>query len=233
MKWKSSAKPSGTPVDKIVDHGSPNHGPRGAAVDTLVLHYTGMKSAAAALDRLCDPAAKVSAHYLIDEDGAVLRLVDEARRAWHAGVARWRGHSDINDRSVGIELVNPGHEHGYRRFPEPQMAAVIALSHGIVARHAIPARNVVGHGDIAPDRKSDPGELFDWRRLAHAGIGLWPDPCAGRIERIPAMLRRFGYDTGGDGALAAFQRHFRPARVDGIGDRESAHCLAGLMALIG
>ena len=114
-----------------------------------------------------------------------------------------------------------------------EMTMFRLTARGIVARHAIPARNIVGHGDIAPDRKSDPGELFDWRRLAHAGIGLWPDPSAGRIERIPAMLRQFGYDTGGAGALAAFQRHFRPARVDGIGDRESARCLAGLMALIG
>jgi N-acetylmuramoyl-L-alanine amidase len=204
----------------------------------LVLHYTGMTSAAAALERLCDPAAKVSAHYLIDEDGAVLALVDEARRAWHAGVSQWRGHRDINDRSVGIELVNPGHEHGYRRFPEPQMAALIVLSRAIVARHAIAARNVVGHSDIAPDRKSDPGELFDWKRLADAGIGLWPDEgqakdrAEGRVGQIPAMLRRFGYDTAGTGVLAAFQRHFRPARIDGAGDPESARLLAGLMALI-
>jgi N-acetylmuramoyl-L-alanine amidase len=219
-------------VDKMIDHRSPNHGARDAAVDMLVLHYTGMKNAAAALERLCDPAAKVSAHYLIDEDGAVLALVDETRRAWHAGVSQWRGHTDINDRSVGIELVNPGHEHGYRRFPEPQMAALIVLSRGIVARHAIAARNVVGHGDIAPDRKSDPGELFDWRRLADAGIGLWPDQIESRIEQIPALLRRFGYDTVGTGALAAFQRHFRPARIDGAGDQECARLLAGLMALI-
>ena len=216
----------------ITNHSSPNHGPRAMAVDMLVLHYTGMKNATAALDRLRDPVAKVSAHYLIDEDGAVLRLVDEARRAWHAGVALWRGHADINDRSIGIELVNPGHEYGYRRFPEAQMATLIALSRDVVARHAIPARNVVGHCDIAPDRKSDPGELFDWRRLAQSGIGLWPDPSKGDITRIPAMLREYGYDTQGDGALIAFQRHFRPARFDGVGDRECAHCLAGLMALI-
>ena len=219
-------------MDRVIDRPSPNHGPRGAAIDMLVLHYTGMRSAAAALDRLRDPAARVSAHYLIDEDGAVSRLVDEARRAWHAGVARWRGRADINDRSIGIELVNPGHEYGYRRFPEPQMAALIALSRKVVARHAMPARNVVGHGDIAPGRKSDPGELFDWRRLAEAGIGLWPDPRAGDIDAIPAMLRDYGYDTEADGALIAFQRHFRPARIDGTGDRDCARRLAGLMALV-
>ncbi len=219
---------------RATDHPSPNHGPRpdGAAIDMLVLHYTGMTSAAAALERLRDPAAKVSAHYLIDEDGAVLRLVDETRRAWHAGVARWRGQTDINDRSIGIELVNPGHEHGYRPFPEAQMAALTALSRGIVARHPIPARNVVGHGDIAPDRKQDPGELFDWRRLADAGVGLWPDAREGDIDQIPAMLRRHGYDTAAGGALTAFQRHFRPTRCDGVGDRDCARRLAGLMTMI-
>ncbi len=148
------------------------------------------------------------------------------------GVALWRGQIDINDRSIGIELVNPGHDHGYRPFPDTQMAALIALSLEIAARHAIPARNVVGHSDIAPERKSDPGELFDWRRLAEAGIGLWPGPSKGDIARIPAMLREYGYDADSDGALTAFQRHFRPARIDGVGDRECANCLAGLMALI-
>ncbi|MGY8992341.1 MAG: N-acetylmuramoyl-L-alanine amidase, partial [Rhodospirillales bacterium] len=149
--------------------------PAGLPVDMLVLHYTGMKSASDALDRLCDPAAKVSAHYLVNMNGSVSALVDEEKRAWHAGVSFWRGHTDVNARSIGIELVNPGHEFGYVPFPEKQMAALIKLAKDILKRHAIEARNVVGHSDIAPRRKMDPGELFDWPRLAAAGIGLWFD----------------------------------------------------------
>ena len=166
--------------------------PPGARIDMLVLHYTGMVSAEAAIERLCDPAAKVSAHYLIDEDGAVRRLVDENHRAWHAGEASWRGKSDINARSLGIELVNPGHEFGYRPFPEAQMAALEALAQDILARHTIEARNVVGHSDVAPRRKTDPGELFDWRRLAEAGIGLWPGkpPTPASCWPITAMTLR-------------------------------------------
>jgi N-acetylmuramoyl-L-alanine amidase len=214
---------------------SPNHGPRpdGAVVDMLVLHYTGMADADAALRRMTDPAAEVSAHYMIDEDGAVLQLVDEARRAWHAGVARWRGHDDINSRSIGIELVNPGHEFGYRAFADPQMVALTAVAADIVARHPIPPRNVVGHSDIAPARKCDPGELFDWRGLADAGIGLWPGEADGETESVFAMLARYGYDTGDAGAaLTAFQRHFRPGRIDGIVDAGCARLLTGLLAAI-
>ena len=152
---------------------SPNQDSRpGLAIDHLVLHYTGMRSAEAALARLCDPAAKVSAHYVVDEDGTVYALVEEARRAWHAGVSYWRGVRQLNDCSVGIEIVNPGHEFGYRAFPRRQMAAVEALCRHILARHDIPARNVVGHSDVAPDRKQDPGELFDWPGLAAQGIGV-------------------------------------------------------------
>ncbi len=160
----------------VVERPSPNHDarPDGQAVDILLLHYTGMKSAEAALARLCDPAAKVSAHYVIDEDGTLTRLVDEARRAWHAGVSSWAGDSGVNARSIGIELVNPGHEFGYRPFPAPQMAALTALARDILARHAIPPQRVLGHSDVAPTRKQDPGELFDWEALAAAGIGLWP-----------------------------------------------------------
>ncbi len=208
---------------------SPNFEPRTAGViDMLVLHYTGMESAGAALARLCDPEAKVSAHYVIDEDGTVHALVDEAMRAWHAGVASWRGETDVNGRSVGIELVNPGHEFGYRPFPEPQMAALEELCRGILARHPIPAGNVVGHSDVAPTRKLDPGELFDWRRLADAGIGLWPKepPVAGEPTEVPPLLRRHGYDPVA--AIAAFQRHFRPARIDGIADEETTGLLLGL-----
>src|SRR4029077_12116286 len=155
---------------------SPNHDarPEGGRVDMLVLHYTGMKTAAEAIDRLCDPAAKVSAHYAIDEDGTVWRLVEESRRAWHAGVSFWQGTRDVNAASIGIELVNPGHDWGYRAFPDAQMVALETLCHGLLLRHPIPRDRVVGHSDVAPLRKQDPGELFDWPRLAEAGIGLWP-----------------------------------------------------------
>lgn len=218
----------------IIEHPSPNHGPRaaGSEIDMLVLHYTGMKSTQAALARLCDPEAQVSAHYMIDEDGTVLRLVAESHRAWHAGVAHWRGHTDINSRSIGIELVNPGHEYGYRNFPETQMAALIELATEIVKQHPIPPRNVVGHSDIAPDRKTDPGERFDWQRLANLGIGLWPGKTDAEASAIPDMLEAYGYDPNAETAMAAFQRHFRPQRIDGIADNECARLLAGLLTRI-
>jgi len=210
-------------------HRSPNFGPRPAdtAIDMLVIHYTGMPTAEAALARLRDPAARVSSHYVIDEDGTVHALVDETMRAWHAGESFWRGRSDVNSRSVGVELVNPGHEFGYRPFPEAQMAALIALARGILKRHPIPPANVVGHADVAPRRKTDPGELFDWRRLAAAGIGRWPERAAagaageGRGETA-RLLAAVGYETVDLAkAVAAFQRHFRPAAVDGIMDAET------------
>lgn len=224
---------------------SPNHDARPArtAVDILLLHYTGMKNGAEALARLRDPAAKVSVHYLIEEDGRVFRLVDEARRAWHAGVSCWRGAADVNARSIGIELVNPGHTCGYRPFPAAQMTALSALAKAILARHPIPPGRVLGHSDVAPARKRDPGELFDWRALAAAGIGLWPDapspadPAPG-IAEIQAQLARFGYAVPRHGrlddetraVLAAFQRHFRPAAVTGEPDGETAARLAALLA---
>ncbi|MFM2045876.1 MAG: hypothetical protein RLY86_4452, partial [Pseudomonadota bacterium] len=149
----------------LVETPSPNHGPRapGKPVDMLILHYTGMRSGTAALERLCDPEAQVSAHYLIEEDGTVHRMVHERRRAWHAGVSLWRGEKDINSRSIGIELVNPGHEFGYRPFPAAQMAALTELCRGIVEHYAIPPLHVLAHSDVVPDRKIDPGELFDWQ----------------------------------------------------------------------
>lgn len=235
----------------ILDHPSPNHGPRRAAIDMLILHYTGMANARAALDRLSDPAAKVSAHYLIDEDGTIYRLVADDRRAWHAGVSSWAGESDINSRSIGIELVNPGHEFGYRRFPEAQMAALENLGQALLRRHRIPRARVLGHSDIAPSRKRDPGELFDWARLAQQGIGLWPsqwDPPedesahdlgarAPLIARAQRGFARFGYAVPQTGALdpataavvRAFQRHFRPACVDGRLDGETMARLDGVL----
>jgi N-acetylmuramoyl-L-alanine amidase len=209
---------------------SPNHDARGdAPIDMLLLHYTGMQSAQAALDRLSDPAAKVSAHYLIDEDGTIHALVPEARRAWHAGVAHWASASDINARSIGIELVNPGHEFGYRAFPEAQIAALIPLCHSILMRHPIPSARVLGHSDVAPARKDDPGELFPWERLAQSGIGLWPRP--GDSNLGADSLARFGYDPDApqDKVITAFQRHFRPARLTGLWDEECARLLRGLL----
>ncbi len=236
-------------MPRYADRPSPNHDarPEGQSVDILLLHYTGMQSVEAALARLCDPAAKVSAHYCIDEDGTVTRLVDEARRAWHAGVSSWAGDSDINARSIGIELVNPGHEFGYRPFPAPQMAALTALARDILARHAIPPRRVLGHSDVAPTRKQDPGELFEWAALAAAGIGLWPAPAAGPpgppprppgIADFQAALARYGYRVPRHGRLdeetravvVAFQRHFRPAAVTGEIDPQTAARLEGLLA---
>jgi N-acetylmuramoyl-L-alanine amidase len=214
---------------RIRERASPNHDarPGDGTVDMLILHYTGMTSAAAALERLCDPAAKVSAHYLIEEDGAVWRLVDESRRAWHAGVSSWRGRSDINGGSIGIELANPGHEFGYRPFPAAQMAALEELARAIQARHPIRPGSVLGHSDVAPDRKQDPGELFDWRRLARAGIGFWPDfdrdpGSSGNPADIGATLGAIGYATTPlAAAIAAFQRHWRPALCDGNADSET------------
>lgn len=160
---------------KIIQQPSPNFDERGdAPIDMLVMHYTGMQTGEAALARLCEAAAKVSAHYLIEEDGRIFQMVDESKRAWHAGVSYWRGHTDINARSIGIELVNPGHEWGYRPFPQAQMESLVWLSKGILARHPIPPENVVGHEHVAPSRKQDPGELFDWEFLGKHGIGLWP-----------------------------------------------------------
>lgn len=206
--------------------------PEGQPVDILMIHYTGMPSAEGSLARLCDPAAKVSAHYLIEEDGTLWRLVEEGRRAWHAGPGWWAGATDINARSIGIELQNPGHEFGYRPFPEPQMRALIELANGILERHPIPAWRVLGHADTAPARKQDPGELFDWRRLAAAGIGLWPDDRADGGDWRDLMAR-FGYDMREpDAALAAFRRHFEPAALGKPVTAETCRRLARLVAAL-
>ena len=172
----------------IVERPSPNHDARAAAVDMLVLHYTGMKTAEEALARLTDPSAKVSAHYTVDTEGRVWRHVPETRRAWHAGASFWAGEANVNGRSIGIELVNPGHEFGYVPFTDDQIASLIELAQGIVARHPIPPARVLAHSDVAPARKTDPGELFPWKTLAENGIGVWPSlsPLGGEAARLRA-----------------------------------------------
>lgn len=194
---------------------SPNHDerPPDQPVDTLILHYTGMRSAEEAIARLRDPASRVSCHYVVEESGACWRLVPEGRRAWHAGVSYWRGHEALNGRSVGIEVVNPGHEWGYRPFPPAQMAAVCALALGVLARHPIAPRDVLAHSDVAPERKQDPGELFDWEGLARRGVGLWPRGVADAgttgalrdttgLAPVRAALGRVGYRVPPRGAAA-------------------------------
>ncbi len=214
---------------QLEERPSPNHNDRrGRPIDLLVLHYTGMDSAEAALDRLCDPAAEVSAHYLVEEDGRLWRLVPDERRAWHAGRAFWAGESDVNARSIGVEIVNPGHELGYRDFPPEQMETVIALCRALVARHRIPAARVVAHSDVAPLRKQDPGERFPWPALAGAGVGLWPPPLAPLVPdaaQVKRDLAAFGYgylEEDFAAVLTAVQRRFRRARVDGQLDGETA-----------
>lgn len=218
---------------RLIQRPSPNHDERTAPADMLVLHYTGMVSGQAALERLCDPAAKVSAHYTIDEDGTVYAHVAEDRRAWHAGVSHWAGVDNVNARSIGIELVNPGHEFGYRAFPDAQIAALIELVRDILTRHAIAPSHVLGHSDVAPARKDDPGELFPWKRLADEGIGLWPQHAAGEVGA--EALVDYGYDPNAplDKVITAFQRHFRPQKLDGKWDGECARLLASLLRSAG
>ena len=222
-------------MSEIIDAPSPNFDDRRLPVSMLVLHYTGMPDAAGAIARLRDPEAKVSAHYVVAEDGQILRLVAEEKRAWHAGRAFWRGIHDVNSASVGIEIVNPGHEFGYRPFPREQMDALVPLVADIVRRHGIRSGNVVGHSDVAPSRKDDPGELFDWGMLARLGLAaarptrnlvdpLWSD------SGFLLALERYGYDVSdAKAAVIAFQRRFRPEHLDGEIDGECRAILLGLL----
>lgn len=239
---------------RIRDHYSPNFDARnGQAIDMLVMHYTDMQSCDEAVERLCDEAAQVSAHYVVDETGEVLVLVREENRAWHAGESHWRGSNNINARSIGIEICNPGHSHGYHAFPPRQMKAVTQLAQEIIERHGIPARNVVGHSDIAFLRKVDPGELFDWRGCARNGVGLFPfearalpGPELARgdsgtpVMRLQTALANWGYGLKLDGdygektqrCIEAFQRHYRPSNLDGVWDNECAGLLAALHGMV-
>ena len=220
---------------RIIETPSPNWDERGSPVSMIVLHYTGMATREAAIERLRDPAAKVSSHYLVGEDGTILRLVDEEKRAWHAGRSHWRGIEDVNSASVGIEIVNPGHEHGYRPFPDAQVEALLPLVAAIKERHGVGRGNVVGHSDIAPTRKRDPGELFPWSRLARLRLAL-PRPTRGLMDPqwtgggFLLALERFGYDVAEPmAATMAFQRRFRPELIDGEVDAE---CRMILLALL-
>ncbi len=221
---------------------SPNFGirPEDIQIDTLLLHYTGMKTGQEALDRLCDTQAQVSAHYLVEEDGHVFQMVDEENRAWHAGLASWKGENDINSRSIGIEIVNPGHEWGYRDFPKLQIRALMELCKEILKRHPIPAQRVLAHSDVAPERKEDPGELFDWQLLHNAGIGLYPDetPNQGDVHKGTFLQKLSDYGYSLDltspqhptsvAAIIAFQRHFRPHKLDGLIDQQCCEILSNL-----
>ena len=237
----------------FIEAPSPNFDARTAPPDILVLHYTGMKTGPEALDRLRDPVAKVSSHYMDEEDGRIFRLVPEERRAWHAGVSYWKGERNINGVSIGVEIVNPGHEFGYRPFPDAQIAAVIALVADIRSRWQIGDDRIVGHSDVAPSRKDDPGELFPWKRLAEAGHGLWVEasPAPGlplaegeestAVFALQAGFTRLGYDLPPSGrfdadtkaVVTAFQRHWRQAKVDGIADGQTRAQLIALLRLAG
>lgn len=212
---------------------SPNFNDRSLPVSLLVLHYTGMETGKAAIDRLADPDAKVSAHYVVEEDGTIIAMVDEAKRAWHAGFSYWGGITDVNSASIGIEIVNGGHDFALPDFPEAQIAAVIALSREIIARHGIAPVNVVGHSDIAPGRKIDPGEKFPWERLAREGVGLWPGeakPVTPDEPHAAFLLTAIGYnpDLPLDVTLTEFQRRYRPARFDGVLDAETMGLIEAL-----
>ena len=234
---------------------SPNHEERkrGLKPSILLLHYTGMASAELALKRLCDPSAKVSCHYLIDVDGRIIQMVDEDRRAWHAGVGSWRGATDINSMSIGVEIQNIGHNGDYPDYTAAQMDAVVALGKDIVLRNDIRAERVLGHSDVAPARKADPGEKFDWRMLHESGLGHWvppvkrngnhvfgPGDSGSAVGQLQQALAHYGYgidvtdtfDVATSQVVTAFQRHFRQERVDGLADPSTIETLFRLTAAL-
>jgi len=233
---------------------SPNHDERldGRPPDMIILHYTGMESDQAALERLCSPQARVSCHYVVFDDGRILQLVPEMRRAWHAGVSFWAGAKDINSHSIGIEICNPGHDFGYPEFPRRQIAAVITLCRGILTRRRqISPDRVLAHSDVAPARKQDPGEKFPWKLLYDSGIGHWVPPAlitdgprlapgdkGEHVLNLQKVFAAYGYGVPQNGVfdeatrevVVAFQRHFRPERVDGIADTSTIATLHALVA---
>jgi N-acetylmuramoyl-L-alanine amidase len=232
---------------------SPNHDERAdnRPPDMVLMHYTGMQDGPSALDRLCSADSKVSAHYVVFEDGRIVQCVPEARRAWHAGVSFWAGETDINSRAIGIEVVNPGHDYGYPDFPISQIAAVISLCRSILSRHRIVSDRVLAHSDVAPARKQDPGEKFPWGLLSHSRVGHWvkPEPAAQDsrafrpgdsgedVQRLQRALASYGYGIADTGqydeqtaiVMTAFQRHFRPEKIDGIADTSTLQTLRALL----
>lgn len=224
-------------MNAIETQPSPNFNDRRHPLDMLVLHYTGMETGDAALEKMTSEEGGVSAHYMIRESGAIIQLVEEDKRAWHAGVSKWQGDEDINSRSIGIEIVNGGHDWRLEDgrlppYPDIQIDAVIALSKGIIERWSIPQTRIVGHSDIAPMRKQDPGEHFPWARLATAGIGLWPVALPDQAGPVETTLHTIGYDiTDLPAAIAAFQRRWRPRLVDGLADQETAAAASAVAAL--
>jgi N-acetylmuramoyl-L-alanine amidase len=211
-------------IAECIPAASPNFNARKKPIRFVVLHYTGMIDGPAALERMCDPAAQVSAHYMVETDGRIFRLVDEGQRAWHAGVSSWAGETDMNSASIGIEIVNGGHDFGLPDFPPEQMSKVIALVSDVIARHGIGPEGVIGHSDIAPERKQDPGERFDWDSLSRAGAALNIAETDQRAEGdLTALLAEIGYDPAADPAavISAFQRRFRQARIDAVIDDET------------
>jgi N-acetylmuramoyl-L-alanine amidase len=244
-----------TPDSSVVSDVIPsaNYGDRAKdrAPDMILLHYTGMPDVEGALARLCTAGTDVSAHYVVLEDGRIVQCVPEARRAWHAGASSWAGEEDINSCSIGVEIINRGHDWGYPEFPLRQIAAVIALCRGIMLRRNVPPHRVLGHSDVAPARKKDPGEKFPWHSLANSGVGHWVHPApilrgetlklgteGDDVRGMQEALKRYGYgvETHGkyDGptmeVVTAFQRHFRPARVDGVADSSTLTTLESLLA---
>lgn len=218
---------------KIQKTPSPNFNSRTGPIDMLVIHYTDMESTKAALSWLVNPIAEVSCHYLIDETGEIYQLVEEDKKAWHAGESFWQGRTNLNDCSIGIELSNLGHSHGYQPFPEAQIAALIALSKDIQKRWNIPISRILAHSDVAPRRKQDPGHLFPWEKLSQEGLGLWPQKARPvRNISIPDSLAAIGYETITlPQTILAFQRHYQPHKVDGIADEETLSLLQGLLNL--
>ena len=232
---------------------SPNHGERnkGRLPDMILLHYTGMPDVEGAIAQLCSPGTDVSAHYIVLEDGRIVQCVPEAKRAWHAGVSHWAGEDDINSCSIGIEIINRGHDWGYPDYPLRQIAAAIALCRGIMLRRKVPSHRVLGHSDVAPSRKKDPGEKFPWHSLANSGVGHWVQPAPivrGELMQLGALsddvmnmqtaFAKYGYsmpvtgryDSATMEVVSAFQRHFRPAKVDGVCDRSTMETLHALLS---
>jgi N-acetylmuramoyl-L-alanine amidase len=244
-----------TPDSSIVERvePSPNFDERTGLgrADMIILHYTGMQFSHEAIHRLCDPKARVSSHYVVLENGSIVQLVEEAKRAWHAGVSVWAGDPDVNSRSIGIEICNPGHDFGYPEFPSRQIAATITLCRSILTRNIVPPENILAHSDVAPSRKNDPGEKFPWKRLAQSGIGLWvdvgavadaeplkPNDTEPQVIELQRLLIDYGYGIDASGrydvataeVITAFQRHFRPNKVDGIADAATIQTLRKLLA---